>query len=56
MSVTFRDEDLVVFDVKMTERPKQVSEDMADFWGGYRVEFKIIERKHPWLMLRGKRN
>jgi hypothetical protein len=32
-----------VFDLKLLERPPMVTPDMADFWGGYRIEFKIIE-------------
>jgi predicted nucleotidyltransferase component of viral defense system len=39
-----------VFDVTFAERPPQVSADMADFWGGYLIEFKIIEKaKHIGL-------
>jgi hypothetical protein len=30
------------FDFKMAEKPAQVSPDMADFWGGYAVEFKLV--------------
>jgi len=39
---TFRPEGYQVFDVTFREKPPAVSPDMADFWGGYRVEFKII--------------
>ena len=39
---TFRQNGYVVFDVKMEEKPKAISEDMARFWGGYAVEFKLI--------------
>jgi hypothetical protein len=39
---TFRQNGYEVFDVKMEERPNHLSEDMAEFWGGYGVEFKII--------------
>lgn len=38
---TFRIHGLRVFDVKAQERPFPVSEDVANFWGGYNVEFKI---------------
>ncbi|HUU94376.1 MAG TPA: nucleotidyl transferase AbiEii/AbiGii toxin family protein [Phycisphaerae bacterium] len=34
-----------VFDVKLTERPPTVSANMQDFWGGYRAQFKLIERE-----------
>jgi hypothetical protein len=39
---TFRQSGYAVFDVKLEEKPKAISEDMADFWGGYSVEFKLI--------------
>ena len=40
---TFQQNGYAVFDVKMEEKPKAISEDMADFWGGYAVEFKLIQ-------------
>ena len=42
LNKTFRPNGLVVFDVKMEERPKTTSADLADFWGGYAMEFKLI--------------
>jgi predicted nucleotidyltransferase component of viral defense system len=39
---TFRIDGFEAFDIKMTEKPNQVTADMADFWGGYGVEFKLI--------------
>jgi hypothetical protein len=42
---TFRDVGLEVFDVSMEEVPEGITPDVADFWGGYGVEFKVIERK-----------
>ena len=39
---TFRANGLEVFDFKMVEKPKSISNDMKDFWGGYAVEFKLI--------------
>lgn len=41
---TFREENYVVFNVDFVERPKRIKPGMEDFWGGYRVEFKVIER------------
>ena len=32
-----------VFDVKFIEKPHKIRPDLADFWGGYKIEFKIIE-------------
>lgn len=34
-----------VFDVKMEEKPKNISPDISEFWGGYDVRFKIIDTK-----------
>jgi hypothetical protein len=40
---TFRPEGFEVFDVRFVEKPKKISEDLARFWGGYQIDFKIIE-------------
>ena len=40
---TFREAGLDVFDFKMEEVPEGLTDDVADFWGGYGVEFKVIE-------------
>jgi len=40
---TFRPEGYQVFDLKLEERPPGLTADVADFWGGYGVEFKLIE-------------
>lgn len=40
----FRPEGYEVFDVTFTEKPPETTPDMADFWGGYLIEFKIIKR------------
>jgi hypothetical protein len=37
----FQQEGMAVFDVRFTERPT-TSNELADFWGGYRIEFKVI--------------
>lgn len=36
--------DYVAFDFKFTKRPLRMSEE-KEFWGGYRLEFKIIEKE-----------
>lgn len=41
LSETFRANGLEVFDFKMVEKPKVLTDDMKDFWGGYAVEFKL---------------
>ena len=40
---TFRPEGYQVFDVKLEDRPPELTADLRDFWGGYCVEFKLIE-------------
>jgi predicted nucleotidyltransferase component of viral defense system len=40
---SFREAGYIVFDVKLRERPNKLSPDLADFWGGYIIEFKVIE-------------
>lgn len=42
---TFSDEGYVVFDVKFQEVPPIVSDGLKDFWGGYKVEFKLISQQ-----------
>jgi hypothetical protein len=48
----FRSLGYSVFDVILAERPEKVSPQVADFWGGYRLEFKLIEiekiGQHPF--------
>lgn len=38
---TFRAEGYEPFDFKMAEKPVQVSPELASFWGGYDLEFKL---------------
>ncbi len=40
---TFRAEGLEPFDIKLQEEPGQITEDLAGFWGGYSLEFKILD-------------
>lgn len=35
---------LVAFDVQFYDRPNVISEKVKSFWGGYQLEFKIIEK------------
>lgn len=42
---TFLESDYVVIDYKFLNKPKKIHEEVSDFWGGYKVEFKIIEKK-----------
>lgn len=43
LSTTFKVEGYKVFDLRFAKRPEKLSPEMVDFWGGYVVEFKIIE-------------
>jgi hypothetical protein len=38
---TFRANGFEVFDFRMAEAPRAISQDMRHFWGGYAVEFKL---------------
>jgi predicted nucleotidyltransferase component of viral defense system len=42
LNKTFQGYGYSVFDVKMEERPEVISAEVADFWGGYAVEFKLV--------------
>ena len=39
---TFQLNGYEVFDLELEVRPKEISLDLGDFWGGYAVEFKLI--------------
>lgn len=41
---TFFENGYIVFDYQIERRPKGTDSEM-DFWGGYRIEFKIIEKE-----------
>ncbi|HYW55806.1 MAG TPA: nucleotidyl transferase AbiEii/AbiGii toxin family protein [Polaromonas sp.] len=41
LTETFRASGHEVFDFRMIEKPRAISEDMRHFWGGYDVEFKL---------------
>ena len=40
---TFRSDGYHVFDFKLEDRPPELTSDLAHFWGGYRISFKLIE-------------
>ena len=42
---TFLESDYVIIDYKFLNKPKKIREEVADFWGGYKVEFKVIDKK-----------
>jgi hypothetical protein len=43
LDATFRQHGYIVFDFRLTEEPPKLSDNMKDFWGGYRVRFKLID-------------
>lgn len=45
LAATFGEAGYVAFDVKLEDVLPHVSEDLRAFWGGYRIQFKIIERE-----------
>lgn len=40
----FKQEGYDVFDLTVTGVPANVTSDLVDFWGGYKIEFKLIDR------------
>jgi predicted nucleotidyltransferase component of viral defense system len=45
LETTFGPEGLVPFDLSLVEKPKVVTENLIDFWGGYEAKFKLIDSK-----------
>lgn len=45
LSERFDSEGHQLFDYKFTQKPRKSSQQIPPFWGGYQVEFKIIETK-----------
>ncbi len=41
---TFLENDYIILDYKFMSKPKKVNEKISEFWGGYKVEFKVIEK------------
>lgn len=42
---TFSQSGFCVFDVILSKKPPEVSEDLSSFWGGYEIEFKVINEE-----------
>lgn len=43
LRITFSESSLIVFDVRLTKQPPGLTEDvLGDFWGGYKLTFKVI--------------
>lgn len=43
IAAVFKREGYRIFEFKFFERPHKISPEFKDFWGGYAIEFKIIE-------------
>ena len=41
---TFGEAGYQVFDVTVEEKPHKLSDDLRSFWGGYKINFKLIEQ------------
>jgi hypothetical protein len=39
----FEPKGFVVFDVNLVEEPRTITAEFRDFWGGYKIDFKIID-------------
>lgn len=46
----FNQKNYTVFDFKVLEKPKSLDENLKGFWGGYDVQFKIIESENAKLI------
>lgn len=44
LTQTFLEHDFIVLDYKFLSKPRRIENQLADFWGGYKVEFKVIGR------------
>src|SRR3989338_6049935 len=40
---TFARENLEIFDSKFTKKPEKLNPNKENFWGGYKIQFKVIE-------------
>lgn len=45
LEIAFAERQFVAFDIKMEEVPPALSDDVRDFWGGYKVEFKLVAKE-----------
>lgn len=42
LATGFAEKGYLAFDINMSQRPGKMPEDLADFWGGYLIDFKLI--------------
>ena len=50
LNLVFGENGYVAFDIEVKPRPRQISADVEDFWGGYRVTFKLIATEKRRLL------
>lgn len=43
IKTTFGDDGIVAFDINVASVPPNLSDDMKSFWGGYKIDFKLIQ-------------
>jgi predicted nucleotidyltransferase component of viral defense system len=43
---TFLEDGYSIIDYKFLNKPKNIQEELSEFWGGYKVEFKVISQKY----------
>lgn len=43
---TFNEEGLAVFEINFAMKPKQITSELKDFWGGYEIEFKVADKNN----------
>lgn len=51
LSHFFKEYGLHLFDVTLVERPSKITDDLRDFWGGYLLNFKLIQVE-KWVSLK----
>lgn len=42
---TFKENGYTIFDFKFKEKPNNINSAIKEFWGGYKIEFKILENE-----------
>lgn len=45
LTKNFDENNYYVFDIKVSEKPHNLDSELKNFWGGYRLEFKVIEKE-----------
>ncbi|MFW6310756.1 MAG: nucleotidyl transferase AbiEii/AbiGii toxin family protein, partial [Nanoarchaeota archaeon] len=48
---TFKENNLMAFDIKLEKKPQKMDSDKEGFWGGYQLSFKVLSL-NKWLELK----